>query len=56
MIPTCIDRLGQNSTYAPYMTVCLVIPLPKIPCIQCIYVNQATPNYIRKEGVLVGLQ
>ena len=28
-----ICRVGQNRTYTPYMTVCLVISLPKIPYI-----------------------
>ena len=32
-----IIRVGQNRTYTPYMTVYLVIPLPKIPYIHCIY-------------------
>jgi len=30
---TCIRRVGHNYKYKPYMTVCLVFPLPKIPYI-----------------------
>jgi len=32
-----IARVGQNRMYAPYMTVCMVISLPKIPYIHRIY-------------------
>jgi hypothetical protein len=30
-------RVGQNRTSAPYMTACMVISLPKLPCIHRIY-------------------
>ena len=30
-------RVGQNRIYTPYMTVCMVISLPKIPYIHRIY-------------------
>ena len=30
-------RVGQNRIYTPYMTVYMVISLPKIPCIHRIY-------------------
>jgi len=29
--------VGQNRIYTPYMTVCMVISLPKIPYIHRIY-------------------
>ena len=32
-----VCRVGQNRIYTPYMTVYLVISLPKIPCILIIY-------------------
>jgi len=31
--------------YTPYMTVCMVISLPKIPYIHRIYMVMATPTY-----------
>jgi hypothetical protein len=34
----CIYWVGQNRIYAPYMTVYLVISLPKIPYIHRIYI------------------
>ena len=34
-----IDRVGQNRIYTPYMTVYLVISLPKIPNIHRIYIG-----------------
>jgi hypothetical protein len=34
----CIYSVGQNRIYAPYMTVYLVISLPKIPYIHRIYI------------------
>ena len=33
-----VTRAGQNRTYSLYMTVYLVISLPKIPCIHRIYI------------------
>jgi len=33
-----IHRVGQNRMYTPYMTVCLVISLPKIPYTNRIYI------------------
>ena len=38
-------RVGQNRIYTPYMTVCLMISLPKIPCIHRIYMVLANPMY-----------
>ena len=38
-----IYRVGHNRIYAPYMTVCLVIFLPIIPCIHSIYMVLANP-------------
>jgi len=35
--PLCISRVGQNRISAPYMTVCMVNSLPKIPYIHRIY-------------------
>jgi hypothetical protein len=32
-----INRVGQNRIYTPYMTVCMVISLPKIPYIYRAY-------------------
>ena len=37
-------RVGQNRIYAPYMTVYLVISLPKIPYIHRIYMVLANPS------------
>jgi hypothetical protein len=36
---THIPRVGQNRIYTPYMTVCMVISLPKILHIHCIYLK-----------------
>ena len=36
---------GQNRIYAPYMTVYLVISLPRIPCMHHIHVVMANPTY-----------
>jgi len=38
-----LSRVGQNRIYTPYMTVYLVISLPKIPYINCIY-GSGQPN------------
>jgi len=32
-----VCRVGQSRIYTPYMTVCLVVSLPKRPCIHCTY-------------------
>ena len=40
-----IHRVGQNRIYTPYMTVYLVISLPKIPYIHRIYMVLANPSY-----------
>ena len=34
-----IRRVGQNHISAPYITVCMVISLLKIPCTHCIYLQ-----------------
>ena len=36
-------RVGQNHIYTPYMTVYLVISLPKIPYTHLIYMVLANP-------------
>ena len=42
----CImSRVGQDRIYTPYMTVYLVISLPKIPYIHRIYMVLANPNH-----------
>ena len=41
-----IFRVGQNRIYAPYMTVHLVVSLPKTPYIHRIYRVLAYPKYI----------
>ena len=40
-----ITRVGQNRIYTPYMTVYLVISLPKMPYTHRIYVVLANPTY-----------
>jgi hypothetical protein len=42
-----IRRVGQNRIYAPYMTVYLVISLPKTPYIHRICMVLANPKHIR---------
>ena len=39
--PLCIIRVGQNRKYTPYMTVCLVSSLPKLPYIHRTYMALA---------------
>jgi len=39
-------RVGQNRIYTPYMTVYLVISMPKIPYIHCIYMVLANPTFM----------
>jgi len=41
-----ICRANQNRVYTPYMTVYLVISLPKIPWIHRIYMVLANPIYL----------
>ena len=41
----CMSRVGQNRIYTPYMTVYLMISLPKIPYIHRIYMVLANPMY-----------
>jgi hypothetical protein len=41
-----MSRVGQNCIYALYMTVHLVISLPELPCIHCIYMVLANPVHI----------
>ena len=38
-----ISRVGQNRIHTPYMTLYLVISLPKIPYIPCICMVLANP-------------
>ena len=40
-----ISRVGQTRISAPYMTVYLVISLPKIPYMHHIYMVLANPRY-----------
>jgi hypothetical protein len=47
--PHITHRFGQNRIYTPYMTVYLVISLPKIPCIHRIYMVLANPIFIACE-------
>ena len=42
--PAVVYQVGQNRIYTPYMTVYLVISLPKIPCIHRIYRVIANPT------------
>jgi hypothetical protein len=39
-------RVGQNRKYTPYMTVYLMVSLPKIPYIHRIYMVLANPIYV----------
>ena len=40
-----IVTVGQNRMYTPYMTVYLVISLPNVPYIHCIYIFLANPKH-----------
>jgi len=40
---SCMSRVGQNRIYTSYMTVYLVLSLPKIPYINRIYTVLANP-------------
>jgi len=53
-----ISRVGQNHIYTPYMTVYLVISLPKIPYIHRVYMVLANPTYFicRSLNMLLLLQ
>jgi len=42
----CMCRVGQNRIYTPYMTIYLVISLPKLPYIHRIYMVLANPKYV----------
>ena len=42
----CMCWVGQNRTNTPYMTVYLVISLPKIPYIHRVYMVLANPMYV----------
>ena len=44
-----IFRVGQNRINTPYMTVYLVISLPKIPYIHRIYMVLANPTHIEAD-------
>jgi hypothetical protein len=41
-----MHRVGQNRIYAPYMTVYLVISLPKTPYTHRIYRVLANPTHV----------
>jgi hypothetical protein len=43
-----IRRVGQNRIYTPYMTICMVISLLKIPYVHCIYVGLARTVYAHR--------
>jgi len=45
--PQHVFRVGQNCIYTPYMTVYLVISLPKLPYIHRIYMVLANPTRVR---------
>jgi hypothetical protein len=45
VLPSCMIRVGQNRIYTPYMTVYLVISLPKTPYIHRIYMVLANPMH-----------
>ena len=46
-----IHRVGQNRIYTPYMTVYLVISLPKIPYTHRIYMVMASPIHTHRHDV-----
>ena len=49
---SCVNgRVSQNRIYAPYMTVYLVISLPKIPYIHRIYIVLANPSQVSMVGL-----
>jgi len=48
-------RVGQNRIYTPYMTVYLVISLPKIPYVNRIYMVLANPTHVARTLRVPGL-
>jgi len=48
-----MTRVGQNRTRSPYMTVYLMIFLPKIPYIHRIYMVLANPTHVVISRLLV---
>jgi hypothetical protein len=46
MYINCICRVGQNRIFTPYMTVYMVISLPKILYTHRIYMVLANPTYM----------
>jgi hypothetical protein len=46
-----VCRVGQNCIYTPYMTVYLVIFLPKIPYTHRIYMALANPTCVMQQFV-----
>ena len=40
-------RVGHDNLYIPYLTVYLVISLPKIPYIHCIFIGLGDPAYVQ---------
>ena len=46
LFPGRMFRVGQNRIYAPYMTVYLVVSLPKIPYIHRIYMVLAHSTHV----------
>ena len=50
-----VFRVGQNCTFTPYMTVYLVISLPKIPYKHRIYMVLANPTSFAQDGVGIRL-
>jgi len=45
IISCSLHRVGQNRIYTPYMTVHLVISLPKLPYVNRIYMVMANPKF-----------
>jgi hypothetical protein len=43
LLPKYIYRVSHDRIYTPYMTLYLVISLPKIPYVHCIYMALANP-------------
>jgi hypothetical protein len=44
-MPRDMCRVGQNRIYTPFVTVYLVISLPKIPYVNRIYMVLANPGH-----------
>jgi len=51
LIVPAVLRVDQNRIYTPYKTVYLVISLPKIPCIQRIYIYIHIHKYLYVYGI-----